>query len=458
MATRRRKTPEMVEVRKPAPERTSAPTAERVEPPRAPNGAGVTLAYLVNQYPKVSHSFVRREILGLEAAGFTVERLSVRPCPDDVVDPEDQAEQGKTRVLLAGGAVAKASRLLGGLLRATATRPVRFFRALGAAWRIGKGSDRGRLFHLIYLAEACVLQKWFADARVQHVHAHFGTNSTTVALLVKTLGGPPFSFTVHGPEEFDKPLGIGLGAKIQAAEFVVAISSFCRSQLYRWAPHADWSKVEIVRCGVDAAFSKVDPLPVPDVPRLVCVGRLCEQKGQLLLVESAARLAKRLAPAKRSFELVLVGDGEMREVVTAKIREHGLDDQIRITGWMGAAGVRQELEAARALVLPSFAEGLPVVIMEALALGRPVVTTRIAGIPELVIDGEAGWVVTAGDVEALVEAMHDVLDADSSTLGKMGAAGRERVLVQHDATSEAWRLGQRILDGAARRASLSAPR
>lgn len=219
------------------------------------------------------------------------------------------------------------------------------------------------------------------------MHAHFGTNSTEVVMLANVLGGPAYSFTVHGPEEFDKPQFLHMGEKVRRAAFVAAVSSYGRSQLYRWVAHEHWGKVKVVHCGLERGFHDVAPVNVPCAPRLVCVGRLCEQKGQLLLLEAAHRLAAQSI----DFELVLAGDGEMREEIGALIARHGLQAQVRITGWISSAQVREEILAARALVLPSFAEGLPVVIMEAMALRRPVLTTYVAGIPELVRPGENGW-------------------------------------------------------------------
>ena len=127
-----------------------------------------------------------------------------------------------------------------------------------------------------------------------------------------------------------------------------------------------------------------------------------------------------------AFELVLAGDGALRGAIEERVRALGLQEHVRITGWIGSVEVRKELEAARALVLPSFAEGLPVVIMEAMALRRPVITTYVAGIPELVRSGESGWLVPAGDVDALADTIVECLDASGELLERMGRAARER--------------------------------
>lgn len=392
------------------------------------------IAYFINQYPKVSHSFIRREILALERLGFEVQRIALRGWNEPLADPEDVAEKSRTRYVLQGGVLP----LIVSTLRVLASTPLRFFSALALAVTMSRHADRSLPYHLIYLAEACRMLPWLRSEGARHVHAHFGTNSTEVVMLVQALGGPGYSFTVHGPEEFDKPQFIHLGEKIRRSKFVVAISSYGRSQLYRWVDHANWPKVKVVHCGLEAAFHDVPFSDPPEVARLVCVGRLCEQKGQLLLVQALASLAQRGIQC----ELVLAGDGEMRPEVEALIATNKLGKQVRITGWISSAQVRDELLSARAMVLPSFAEGLPVVVMEAMALRRPVLTTAIAGIPELVRDGENGWLFTAGSVEELAQAMEACLAAPKVRIAAMGADARTRVLQRHSVDTEAAKLAQ----------------
>ena len=391
------------------------------------------VAYFVNQYPKVSHTFIRREIAALERRGVRVDRLALRGWDAEVKDPQDVVERDRTRYVLRGslpGLVAA------GLWR-LASRPARGWAALRLAWQMARRAERAWPWHLVYLLEACRVVDWLEQTGAQHVHAHFGTNSTEVVMLAHALGGPGYSFTAHGPEEFDKPEFLGMARKISNAAFAVAISSFGRSQLSRWVPADQWSKIRVVHCGLEAAFfASADDLRPAVVPRLVCVGRLCEQKGQLLLVAATAALVRRGVPV----ELVLAGDGEMRAAVEAAIAAAGIADRVRITGWIGSDQVRDELRAARALVLPSFAEGLPVVLMEAMAIGRPVISTYVAGIPELVRDGVDGWLVPAGDVEALADAMQACLEAPPQRLEAMGRSALERVRVRHSIDVEAGRL------------------
>jgi len=301
---------------------------------------------------------------------------------------------------------------------------------------MGWRADRPLPYHLIYFAEACQISLQMKSFGTQHVHAHFGSNSTEVVMLAHALGGPPYSFTVHGPEEFDKPQALKLAEKIQHAAFVVAISSFGRSQLYRWVNYELWPKVKIVHCGLEQSFYDVTSSNAPQKARLVCVGRLCEQKGQLLLLESCRNLKNKGI----EFELVLAGDGEMRPEVEHMIKAYNLTTNVRITGWISSTQVRDEILAASAMVLPSFAEGLPVVIMEAMALRRPVISTYVAGIPELVNNGQNGWLVPAGSVLDLSNAIEEMLSKTTQQLRIMGDCAYERVRQRHDIDTEAVKL------------------
>ena len=392
----------------------------------------INVAYFVNQYPKVSHSFIRREINALERQGVKVDRYALRTDVSELVDDQDRNELDKTQYILDLSIFAFIS---SGIIKLL-TSPLRFISVFITTIKIGRKSDRGLIRHFIYFIEACQLERLLRKDPVTHIHAHFGTNSTTVVMLCRLLGGPKYSFTVHGPEEFDKPEFISLGEKIKHAAFVVAISSFGKSQLFRWIPHEIWSKVKIVHCGLDKAFYDVDIAPAKQNKKIVCVGRLCEQKGQLLLVEAAVELAAE----GEDFQLILAGDGPMRTDVEALIEKHNIGSKIIITGWVSSDRVREELLDCTALVLPSFAEGLPVVIMEAMALGRPVLSTYIAGIPELVINKENGWLVPAGSLDALVSSMRELLHSNDETIKGMGEKARERVIQRHDIDIEATKL------------------
>jgi len=388
------------------------------------------IAYFINQYPKVSHSFIRREIQALEALNIPVLRFALRSNPDELVDELDRLELDKTQYILSAPAVDFLLALGSCLLR----QPGVFFKTISTALKLGLRSDRGIFRHLIYFVEACLLTVWLKKANVNHVHAHFGTNSTMVVMLAHLLGGPDYSFTVHGPEEFDKPEFIHLADKIRHCRFVVAISSYGRSQLFRWIPAAEWHKVNIVHCGLDAAFLAQKATKIPKASRqLLCIGRLCEQKGQLLLLDAM----KQLHDEGINCKLILAGDGPMRKEVERRIAEYQLSKSVEITGWISSEQVKSLLLESRGMVLPSFAEGLPVVIMEALALRRPVISTYVAGIPELIQQGKNGWLVSPGDVNSLKIAIQELLNASVADLEAMGQYGFDAVNAQHDIEKEA---------------------
>ncbi len=247
------------------------------------------IAYLINQYPKVSHSFIRREIIALESQGITVKRFSVRKLSDELVDSLDIEELQKTQFILDVGIFG----LLVNLFKIALFFPLKFFQALRVTVKIGYNSHRGFLLNLAYLAEGCVLSFLLKREGIRHIHAHFGTNSTAVAMLTSILSDFTYSFTIHGPEEFDKPEAIALSEKIKRATFVVAISNYGKSQVYRWCNYQDWQKIHIIHCGLDEKFIQAEITPIPSENKLVCVGRLCPQKGQLLLLDAIALLKQR---------------------------------------------------------------------------------------------------------------------------------------------------------------------
>lgn len=387
------------------------------------------IAYLINQYPKVSHSFIRREILALESQQVEIHRFSVRSCVDQLADDTDIEELKKTRFILKVGIFG----LILNLLWVAILNPINFFQALILTIKIGYGSERGILRNLAYLAEACVLSFWLKKEQIKHIHAHFGTNSTTVAMLCALLDDFTYSFTVHGPEEFDKPKAIALPEKIKRAKFVVAISSYGKSQIYRWCDYQEWGKIHIIRCGLDEKFLQAEVTSITQKNRLVCVGRLCPQKGQLLLLEAISRLKMKGVDC----DLILVGDGELKEKIDNLAEKLGIKEQVIITGWASSDEVKQKITQCKLMVMPSFAEGLPVVIMESLALKIPVITTYVAGIPELVVNGESGWLIPAGDIDALTKAIESALNLPIEKLEEMGQKGKIAVNKNHNIYQEA---------------------
>lgn len=384
------------------------------------------IAYLINRYPAVSHTFIRREIEGLEALGTDVLRYSIR-LPEDLPDAQDRAEKEKTFYILDQGV----ARLVWRTFLSALRRPRAFWRGFKVATAMA-GPSPVRLFrHYAYLVEASFLSDRLTRLGIDHVHAHFGTNPAAVARILHHISAIPYSFTVHGPDEFDAPRAYHLREKVKDAKACIAISSFTRSQLLRWAEPEHWHKIHVVRCGIDRSFHGAERTYETSAT-LCCVTRLAPQKGMPLLIEACAMLQERGV----DFTLEVIGDGHLRPLLEQQIGERGLQEKIILRGWCDSASVRDQLLRSRALVLPSFAEGLPVVLMEALALCRPVVCTSIAGIPELV-DSSCGWIVPAGSAEALVEAMEHALTAAPGALRDLGCTGRDRVIQMHNASNNA---------------------
>ncbi len=400
----------------------SAPTVEKK----------LRVAYLTTEYPKTSHTFIRREIAELESRGHEVVRLSIRPPGGPLVDPQDRAENEKTYAALQGSKL----RLVLSAVLAVGARPLKLAGALRALRKLHGRSERGLFRHFAYLCEAAVLGARLKSLGISHVHVHFGTNAAAVALLMKKLFGIGYSVTVHGSGEYDAPVGLSLDAKVAESVFTLVISHFGKAQLHRWVAPQHWDRIHVLRCTVAPAYLEEPPIGNPNSNRLIAVGRLSAPKGHFLLLEAFARVIRDGVDG----HLVFAGDGELRTQLEARIEELNLKRHISIAGWLSESQVREQVLSGRALILPSFAEGLPVVIMEAFALKRPALTTFVGGIPELVTEGQTGWMIPAGDEEALVVGLKKALAATPETLAAMGKAGREKVLVQHNPHREGEKL------------------
>ncbi|GAA2880216.1 glycosyltransferase involved in cell wall biosynthesis [Aminobacter niigataensis] len=380
------------------------------------------ISYLLNTYPIPSTTFIRGEIEALEELGLKIGRLSVRRFGGTLVDRSDQAEMVSTRYLLTGNAAG----LIVAFGREILTNPRGLIHALPVFQQMRRKAYAGLVHHIAYLMQACYLRQEARRQGIAHVHAHFGTNPAAVAMLSKLLGGPSYSFTAHGPDEFTDAAHMSFDLKIKHAAFVVAISDYCSGLLASLANHGDAHKIVISRCGLK--IEDFEPTPIPGGSRtLVCIGRLCPQKGQVHIPAAVAALRAEFPDMK----VVLVGDGESRAEIEAEIERHDVGAQVILPGWASNDEVRKILKESRAMLLPSYAEGLPVAIMESLALSRPVISTTIAGIPELV-DEECGWLVESGNHQQLVDAMRSALAAPADVLARMGKVGRERVERLHD--------------------------
>ncbi len=397
------------------------------------------VAYLVNIYPKGSHTFIRREILELERQGVTVERFALRGWDSNPVDPIDREELTKTRHTLQNGVLS----ILTQAVRVAAARPGPFWRALKLALAMSKNSIRSWPYHLIYLAHAAQILTWLKDSDTTHVHAHFGTNSAEIAALIHALGGPPYSFTVHGAEVFDNPLHHALPLKVRGAKFVVGSCAYIASQIMYHVDPDLWQRIGVVHCGLPSAAFDGQVAPFPKQPVFLCIGRFSPEKGHILLLNAFAAVRMDHPDAR----LILVGDGDMQDRLVAQVSDLGLEASVEFAGWLDSDAVQEKIREASVLVHPSFSEGLPVVIMEAMTERRPVISTYIAGIPELVKEGETGWLIPAGQEADLTQAMKDCAARPIKDLKRMGKAGFERVRARHDIRTEAEKLAELFASG-----------
>lgn len=384
------------------------------------------LAYLTGEYPRASDTFIQREIAALRELGHDVLTCSVRTTgAEHLVGPEQRDEHARTFKLLES--CKKPLTVLRAHLH-WLRWPARYLSALALAWQAAPAGLKGRTYNLIYFIEAGVLARYLAEQNVAHLHNHIAKSSCTVAMLASKLSGIPYSFTIHGPDIFFEPIHWRIDKKAEHARFVACISEFCRSQLMCFADAAHWTKFHIVHCGIEPGRYRATP---HEGQRLLFVGRLAGVKGVPVLLEALAGVSGR-----PDWHLDLIGDGPERKAIEAQARALNLSDRVTFHGYRSQADVAEALGRTDLFVLPSFAEGLPVVLMEALAAAVPVVTTRIAGVSELVADGESGLLVPPGDAEALRWAITKLLD-DPERRRRMGEAGRVKVAEAFDIRNEA---------------------
>ncbi len=381
------------------------------------------LAYLMNSYPITSTTFIRREIESLEQLGLPVTRYAVRHWDGKLVDPADMAETARTHYLLTGNL----KNLILSFFSVALAQPLSFLKGLSLWLKVCRNAGALDVRLVAYLLQATYfLRRARADA-IDHVHVHFSTNATTVAMLAHRMGGPGYSFTAHGPDEFVDPTAASLHLKVEQARFVVAISNYCKVLLVRFSSYAFWDKIVISHCGLKMDEFEANTAFSESNQDLVCVGRLCPQKAQLLFPQAVAAIKDEFP----NLRVHLIGDGESRQALEAEIKRLGVETFFVLHGWTANSEVRQRIAQARAFLLPSFAEGLPVAIMEAFALGRPVISTYIAGIPELV-DASCGWMIPAGSIEDISAAMRAALRTPVEQLARMGQEGRRRVDAAHN--------------------------
>jgi colanic acid/amylovoran biosynthesis glycosyltransferase len=408
------------------------------------NGPGLTIGFITNVYARASDTFVRGEVRELRRIGHTVHTFSIRKADEEPrVAEEIREEQERTDYILSHGPL----RLAWSFLKLCLSRPGRMLSTIALAWRTCSPGVKAKVWQVAYLLEAAYLAERAMKLGIQHIHLHIPAGVASVVMFASNLSDVPYSMMVHGPTIFYEPQRWALAEKIRRSAFTACITEFCRSQCMAWSSMDDWDRLRIIHCGLDEQFLGQPPAPVPDVPKLICIGRYCEVKAQTVLIEAVAKLRDLGVEC----QVNLVGDGPLRNELQDLIQHYGLERQIHLLGWKSSDEIRRLILDSRAMVMPSLAEGLPVVFMEAFALGRPVITTWVAGHPELVSPGRNGWLIAPGAIEPLVEAMREALTIDVDRLTEMAHHGASLVAERHSVKTEVARLSDCIRQSVATR-------
>jgi colanic acid/amylovoran biosynthesis glycosyltransferase len=378
------------------------------------------IAYLISRYPAVSHTFILREIQALRARGVEIDTFSVRRASKaDMLGPEAEAEGKRTRWLVPPNI----PQYLLAIAWALITRPLRTLSALKEAIGAFDISPIQRAMWLFYFLEAVTLARWLVRGHYTHLHCHFGNNGSNTAMLASMISAIPFSFTLHGID-LEPVEKFRLPRKLALAKFTVCISKRGKARMMQLCRADRWSSIRVVRCGLPLEDRPAPPCT--DQHRLLCVARLSEEKGHLLLLEAL----KLLADEGTNFTCTLAGDGPLRGALEAGCQQLGLKDKVIFKGALSPAEVTECYKACDVVVLPSFNEGIPLVLMEALSMGRPVVSTHVGGIPELVENGVNGVLVAPGSARDLAEGLRKIF-SDPERARAMGQAGVETVRTRY---------------------------
>jgi glycosyltransferase involved in cell wall biosynthesis len=422
----------------------------------------------MNYYPAVAHTFILRELHALDPARVEPFRVATNPVSAAGLLTDLERDEFARTYNIQNQPKAK----LAWLLATTIGRhPIGFLKALRTAVTAAGTDVKLAVWHVLYLLEAAVLVRYCRRNGITHIHAHLGHPPATVAWFAAELGrhcypgdGPwSWSATIHGWHEFVNEKESTLAHKVAASTFLVGISDFTRSQLMRIGKPEHWHKLHVVRCGLDLGRHPfvdgrtpyrygIDGVADLAPPTLVMTARLSPEKGHLVLLEAMHLLAQRGSIVRAR----LIGGGDFRPVIERAIVELGLTDQVDLVGPLDQDQVRAEVGRAHGFVLPTFAEGLPVVIMEAMAAGTPVVTTPISGIPELVVDGSTGYLASPGRADQLADAI-DRLFADAEQAHAVVKAARAAVEERHDVRVNVQRLEALFVDLPRLRAAADRP-
>lgn len=384
------------------------------------------IAYFVSEYPATSHTFILREVVGLRQRGFAIATASINPDrrPASAVTIEERDERDTTYVLKAHG-------LRGALAAQLWTlwhHPRGYARGLSATLRRSLKNPATLPRNLFHFTEALMLGRWMRQQATEHLHVHFATAGASIASLAKRVFPMTLSMTVHGPDEFADVRNEHFQDKVAMADFVVCISHFARSQTMQHSAPEHWKKLDISRLGVNPQVFAPQALPAESREfSLLCVGRLTPAKGQHLLLEAIAALRD----AGEAVRLHLAGDGPDRASLERHVAALDIGDRVQFHGALNHDEVRLLYAKSDAFVLPSFAEGIPVVLMEAMAAGLPCVSTRIAGIPELIEDGRSGFLTSPSSLEELTARLRELIH-DPELRTRLATNGRKRVCEAYD--------------------------
>ena len=393
------------------------------------------LGYLVSQYPALSHTFVLREVRALRSCGIEVCVVSVRRCDRSTAKlSADEAEEAmQTFSVLGAGYLHAIIANLCILCR----HPLGYLRGLLYAWSLSRGTPKLVLMYTFYFLEAVVAGDYFERQQVRNIHTHF---SSTVLLVLARIFCVRYSLTVHGSGEFVDVIGFHLAEKVAGATFVATVAQYGMSQVLNASEAAHWHKVVVLPLGVDvdAYRPKSSPRRAPGEPfRLLSVGRLSAPKGYPILIEAVALLRGR----GRNVRLTLVGEGPLRTALEGQIAVRGLGDLIYLAGACNHDRVVSFYDSSDAFVLSSFLEGVPVVLMEAMAMELPCVATWITGIPEIIETDVEGLLVPPASASAIADAVTRLME-DPEGARRLGIAARRKVLAKYHLGRNVERLAQ----------------
>jgi glycosyltransferase involved in cell wall biosynthesis len=393
----------------------------------------MNMAYLISRYPAISHTFILREIDMLRRLGFEIYTASINAVDrqPEQLTAQEQAEVANTFYVKPSG--------IWGVLKAHVktifTHPIWYAKGLKFALGLGKTDLHKILYAFFYFVEAVMVGQWMRSNKVNHLHVHFGRAGATVGLIAKHTFPIEFSMTIHGPDEFYNVDDNYLAQKILDAKFICCISNFARSQLMMLSQPSEWDKFEISPLGVDPEVFKLRDIVAPsDVFEILCVGRLVPVKGQFILLNAVRQL---LAEGRR-IKLRYIGDGPDRARLENMVADSQLNEHIIFEGAVNQDDILQFYQSADIFTIASFAEGVPVVLMEAMMMGIPCVTTHITGIPELIGQGE-GLLVAPSDEEGLAEAIRKLMD-DENLYKQIAQAGHDSVMARYELSKNTERL------------------